>query len=137
MAGVYDCPIVSLERTTVQGGVSINVDNQKEIPFEVKRVFYSYNIPIGTSRGAHAHKACHQLLVAAIGSFYALLDDGYNQRVVSLHTPDSGLHILPNIWALQMNFSPNSLCLVLASQEYDEADYIRDYEEFLEYNSRR
>jgi hypothetical protein len=94
-------------------------------------VFYLYDIPGGESRGAHAHKECHQFLVAASGSFEILLDDGKNKRTVLLNRPYYGLHILPGIWSSEQGFSSGSVCLVLASHEYDAADYIREYEEFL------
>jgi hypothetical protein len=105
----------------------------ENLPFEVQRVFYLYDIPGGEARGAHAHKQCHQFLIAAGGSFEIVLDDGKNKRTVLLNRPYFGLHIPPGIWAAEQGFSSGSICLVLASHKYDEADYIRSYEEFLEY----
>lgn len=107
------------------------VQSSSTIPFAIRRVFYIYDIPGGESRGAHAHKTCHQFLVAASGSFEVALDDGTNKRIVFLNRPFLGLHIPPGIWAAEQEFSSGAVCLVLASEIYDEADYIRDYEEFL------
>jgi hypothetical protein len=109
------------------------VTNYSEIPFEVKRVFYIYDIPGGEIRGAHAHKECHQFLIAASGSFEIRLDDGITKRTVMLSRPYYGLHIPPGIWAAEQGFSSGAICLVLASKKFDEADYIRKYDEFLNY----
>ena len=108
----------------------------EDLPFEIRRVFYLYDIPGGESRGAHAHKVCHQLIVAAAGAFDVFLDDGREQRVVTLNRPYYGLHVLPGIWASQREFSSSSICLVLASELYDENDYIRDYDDFLRFTQR-
>ena len=97
----------------------------------MNRVFYLYDIPGGESRGAHAHKVCHQFLIAASGAFEVLLNDGKTQRQVMLNRPNQGLHIPPGIWASEINFSSGSICLVLASHPYDEKDYIREYEDYL------
>lgn len=115
-----------------RGNISA-VNNSKEIPFDIKRVFYLYDIPGGESRGAHAHKQCHQFLVAASGAFEVLMDDGNTQRHVQLNRPYIGLHIPPGIWASEINFSSGAICLVLASHDYNENDYIRDYNEFIRY----
>lgn len=112
-----------------QGHITV-LNNEIEIPFSINRVFYLYDIPGGESRGAHAHKECHQFLVAASGSFEVLLDDGFTQRLVQLNKPNMGLHIPPGIWASEINFSSGAICLVMASHEYNEQDYIRDYESY-------
>jgi len=91
-----------------------------------------YDIPAGESRGAHAHYECHQFLVAVSGSFEVLLDDGNSKRLVQLNRPFYGLHIPPMIWASEINFSSNSVCLALVSHLYDEKDYIRIYDEYLQ-----
>lgn len=109
------------------------INNAEEIPFAVKRVFYLYDIPGGESRGAHAHKECHQFLIAASGAFEVLLDDGKTKRVVNLNRPTLGLHIQPGIWASEINFSSGAICLVLASHTYNESDYIREYRDFLKW----
>lgn len=128
---VFDCSIVELPRIKHRSGNITPIHNNLDIPFEAKRVFYLYDIPGGESRGAHAHKKCHQFLIAASGSFDILMDDGHNKRQMQLNRPFYGLHIPPGIWASEVNFSSGAICLVLASELYSEDDYIRDYEDFL------
>jgi RimJ/RimL family protein N-acetyltransferase len=130
---VYDCNILHISQIGDRSGHITAINNNIEVPFEIKRIFYLYDIPGGESRGAHAHKECHQFLVAASGSFEVLLDDGKLKRQILLNRPDIGLHIPPGIWASEINFSSGAICLVLASHEYNEDDYIRDYEEFNKY----
>ena len=115
------------------GNITAFNNGEGIVPFEVKRVFYLYDIPGGESRGAHAHQECHQFLIAASGAFEVMLDDGIVRRHVQLNRPYYGLHIPPSIWAQEINFSSGAICLVLASQVYDPDDYIRDYEQFLRY----
>ena len=124
---VFDCSLIVLPRIKNRAGNITPVHNSIEIPFDIKRVFYLYDIPGGESRGAHAHIECHQFLIAASGAFEVLLDDGRTQRLVQLNRPYQGLHIPPMIWASEINFSSGSICLVLASHTYNEKDYIRDY----------
>lgn len=133
---VYDCSLIQLPRIHFRAGNITPVQNSEEVPFEVRRVFYLYDVPGGESRGAHAHKACHQFLIAASGSFEVLLDDGKVQRMVQLNRPYMGLHIPPGIWASEVNFSSGAICLVLASAPYDAEDYIRDYSEYLTLRNR-
>ena len=128
---VYDCSVIELPRIGDRNGSITAVNNSIEIPFEVNRVFYLYDIPGGESRGAHAHKECHQFLIAATGSFEVELFDGTVRRTVSLNRPNIGLHIPPGIWASEVNFSSSSICLVLASHNYQEEDYIRDLESYV------
>jgi uncharacterized RmlC-like cupin family protein len=130
---VYECNILHLNQIGDRNGHITSINNNIDLPFATKRIFYLYDIPGGESRGAHAHKECHQFLVAASGAFEILLDDGRTKRQVLLNRPDIGLHIPPGIWASEINFSSGSICLVLASHTYDENDYIRNYFEFLEY----
>jgi hypothetical protein len=127
---VFDCRVLNLPQIGDRQGHITALNNEIDIPFSVNRVFYLYDIPGGESRGAHAHKECHQLLVAASGSFEVLIDDGFTQRLVQLNKPNVGLHIPPGIWASEINFSSGAICLVMASHEYNEMDYIRDYETF-------
>ena len=134
---VFECNLLHLKQIGDRDGHITSINNNFEVPFAVKRIFYLYDIPGGESRGAHAHKVCHQFLVAVSGSFEVLLDDGKTKRQILLNRPDIGLHIPPGIWASEINFSSGSICLVLTSHEYSEQDYIRGYEEFLEYQSRR
>lgn len=128
---VFDCNLIYLPKVGDRNGNITFVNNYKEIPFDVRRVFYLYDVPGGEDRGAHAHKHCHQFLIAASGAFEVLLNDGKVQRMIQLNRPYIGLHIPPRIWASEVNFSSGSICLVLASHNYDEADYIREYAEYL------
>lgn len=130
---VYDCSIIELPRIENRAGNITPVHGMVNVPFHINRVFYSYDIPGGEARGAHAHIECHQFLVAASGSFEVVLDDGVNKRTVLLNRPFYGLHIPPGIWAAEQGFSSGAICLVLASHKYDENDYIRNYGEFLAY----
>lgn len=133
---MYDCSLIYLPKVANRAGNITPINNNIEIPFNVKRVFYLYDIPGGESRGAHAHQVCHQFLVAASGSFEVLLDDGKVQRMVQLNRPYLGLHIAPGIWASELNFSSGSICLVMASEVYSAEDYIRDYESFKLFKSK-
>lgn len=127
---VYECSIIELDkRHRVKGNITV-VENNKTVPFDVKRVYYLYDIPGGESRGGHAHKELRQLIVAASGSFDVILDDGNVKRTFTLNRPHQGLLVVPGIWRELDNFSSGSVCLVLASLGYDEDDYIRDYDEF-------
>lgn len=130
---VYDCSIIELPKFSNRAGNISVVEGLKNLPFEPQRVFYLYDIPAGEGRGAHAHKECHQFIVAASGSFEVALDDGVNKKTISLNRPFYGLHIPPGIWAHELNFSSGAICLVLASHKYSEADYIRDYDQFKQY----
>lgn len=134
---ISDCKLIDFPRVRSRSGNITPVENNKEIPFDIKRVFYLYDIPAGESRGAHSHIDCHQLLVAASGSFDVKLDDGNEQRNVQLNQPFKGLHIPPGIWASEINFSSGAICLVLASHYYDEKDYIRNYDDFLNFREGR
>ena len=133
LKSVYDCSVIELPRIENAKGNITPVHSGINLPFEIARIFYLYDIPGGEARGAHAHRECHQFLVAASGSFEVVLDDGYNKRTVTLNRPYFGLHIPPGIWAAEQGFSSGSICLVLTSHIYDEADYIRDYASFINY----
>ena len=128
---VYDCSIIELSKNSFPSGNLTSIESYENVPFDIKRVFYIYDIPGGEARGAHAHKECHQFLIAASGAFEVMLDDGVNKRTVMLNRPYMGLHIPPGIWAAEQGFSSGSVCLVLTSIKYDAGDYIRDYDEFL------
>lgn len=128
---VYDCSMIELNAIKDRTGNITPVTNNKEIPFEIKRVFYIYDIPGGEDRGAHAHKECHQFLIAASGSFEIELNDGNTKRTIMLNRPNMGLHIPPGIWAAEKGFSSGAICLVLTSHTYDASDYIRNYDDFL------
>ncbi len=128
-----DCKIIELPKIQNRAGNITPINNFKEIPFAIERIFYLYDIPAGESRGAHAHKTCHQFLIAASGSFEVMIDDSIIQRVYILNRPFMGLHIPPMIWAHEMNFSSGAICLVLTSELYDAKDYIRNYEDYLNF----
>ncbi len=130
---VYDCSLIFLRKIEDRAGNLSPIENSQDIPFDIARVFYIYDIPGGKDRGAHAHKECHQFLVAASGSFSVMLDDGRNKKVVTLNRPYMGLHIPPGIWAAEIDFSSGAICLVLASHKYKESDYIREYEEYIKF----
>ncbi len=130
---VYDCSIIELPKIKNRSGNISIAQGTDNLPFATKRVFYLYDIPAGEERGAHAHKECHQFLIAASGSFEVMLDDGINRKIVSLNRPYYGLHIPPGIWAHELNFSSGAICLVLASHIYEPNDYIRDYDNYLSY----
>ena len=130
---VFDCNIIHLRRIHNRAGNITPVENNIHVPFDVKRVFYLYDIPGGESRAAHGHKELEQFIVAAGGSFDITIDDGINKKTVQLNRPYFGLHIKPAIWCNISNFSSGAICLVLASLLYDEDGYIRDYSEFKNY----
>ncbi len=128
---ITDCNILWLPKIQNRAGNITPVHGDINVPFPIKRVFYLYDIPGGESRGAHAHIECHQFLVAASGSFDVMVDDGNSKKVFNLNRPYFGLHIPPGIWAEEFNFSSGGICLVLASHNYNELDYVRSYEEYL------
>jgi hypothetical protein len=130
---IYDCSVIEIPKISNRAGNISIVEGLKNLPFEPKRVFYLFDIPAGEARGAHAHRECHQFIIAASGSFEIALDDGKNKKTVTLNRPFHGLHIPPGIWAHELNFSSGSICLVLASNKFSESDYIREYREFQNY----
>lgn len=133
---VEDCGIIELDRHHSQrkGDISV-VENRKEVPFDVKRIYYLYDVPGGADRGGHAHKELYQLIVAASGAFTVMLDDGRKKKTFTLNRPYQGLLIKPGIWRTLTDFSSGSICMVLASERYDEGDYIREYKEFKKYRN--
>ena len=132
---IYNCSLIFLPKIGDRNGHITSINNEFEIPFVTKRIFYLYDIPGGESRGAHAHIKCHQFLCSVSGSFEVLLNDGKSKRLVQLNSPQVGLHIPPGIWASELNFSSGAVCLVLASELYDEFDYLRNYNDFIEYRN--
>lgn len=128
---VFDCSVIDVSKVHNEAGNITVAENMKNIPFEVKRVYYLYDIPGGEARGGHAHYELEQYIIAASGSFDVILSDGQNRKIVTLNRPNFALHIVPGLWRELDNFSSGSVCLVLASLKYDESDYIRDYSEFL------
>lgn len=133
---VYDCSIIEIDKHHHEKGNISVIENNLTIPFEIKRVYYLYDIPGGESRGGHAHKDLRQLIVATSGSFNVMLDDGKVKRTFTLNRPYQGLLIVPGIWRELDDFSSGSVCLVLASHTYDVADYIRNYNKYLIYKEQ-
>jgi len=130
---IYNCDVLTLPKVHNRAGNITALNNSIDLPFEVQRVYYLYDIPGGEVRGGHAHKELHQLIVAVSGSFDITLDDGKDKKTVSLNRPYHGLHVVPGIWRELSNFSSGAVCLVLASHKYDEPDYIRDYSQFIKW----
>jgi len=130
---IFDCPVIEIVKHYNDAGSIAVIENGKSFPFEVNRVFYLYDVPGGEQRGGHAHKQLDQFIIAASGSFDVVLSDGNMKRTVSLNRPNYGLLLAHGIWGELNNFSSGAICLVLASKKYDESDYIRNYNDFLEY----
>lgn len=124
------CKIIELPKITDRRGNLTFIEENRHIPFEIKRVYYLYDVPGGESRGGHAHKHLQQFIIAASGSFDVIVDDRFNRERFHLNRSYYGLYIPPMIWRELNNFSSGSVCLTLASEYYDEEDYIRDYETF-------
>lgn len=136
-SSVYDCSIIELDKhhSDRKGNITV-VENGRDVPFEVRRTYYLYDVPGGESRGAHAHRELSQLIIAASGSFSVTLDDGNVKRTFILNRPYQGLYVVPGIWRTLEDFSSGAVCLVLASHPYDAGDYIRDYDEFIKYKRK-
>lgn len=130
---IYDCKIVKLPQITDRQGNITPVDNCEHIPFDIARVYYLYDVPGGATRGGHAHKELQQLIVAAMGAFSVMLDDGRERKTVVLNRAYFGLYVPRMIWRELVDFSSGGTCLVLASLPYDENDYVYDYDLFLRY----
>ena len=128
---LQECKILSLPVVHDRRGNLTYIESSKIIPFEIKRVYYLYDVPGGAERGGHAHKQLHQLIIAMSGSFDVLLDDGKDKKTIHLNRSYNGLYICPMIWREMNNFSSGSVCMVLASTFYDEDDYYREYSEFM------
>lgn len=133
MASIYNCDVIELNKTKERAGSLTSVGSLDSFPFEIKRVYYIYDVPGGSDRGGHAHKELEQFVIAVSGAFDILLDDGKNKKVVRLDRPFNALHIRKGIWRETRNFTSGSICMVIASQEYKESDYIYTYEEFLSF----
>ncbi len=125
------CKIIDLPKIVEPRGNLTFVEGGRHVPFEIKRVYYLYDVPGGAARGGHAHKALHQLIIAMSGSFDVILDDGYEKKRIHLNRSYVGLYICPMIWREIDNFSSGSVCMVLASNYYEESDYYRDHVDFL------
>lgn len=130
---VEDCILVDIPVVHNDSGSISVLENQKNIPFDIKRVYYLYDIPINFERGGHAHYELQQYVIAVSGSFTFVLDDGSDKKEIFLNHPNKALHIKPGIWREMKDFSSGGVCLVLASHKYCETDYIRDYDSFISY----
>jgi len=126
-----DCRILDLPKISDPRGNLTFIEGGRHVEFEIRRVYYLYDVPGGAERGGHAHKELHQLIVAMSGSFDVILDDGLQKQRFHLNRSYNGLYVCPMIWRELDNFSSGSVCMVLASNHYDECDYYRDYDEFL------
>ena len=125
------CKIIELPKISDPRGNLTFIENSRHIPFDIKRVYYLYDVPGGADRGGHAHKALHQLIIAMSGSFDVTLDDGRSKKRFHLNRSYQGLYVCPMMWRNLDNFSSGSVCMVLASDIYDASDYYRDYDEFI------
>lgn len=128
---INECRIIELPKISDPRGNLTFVEGGNHIPFDIKRVYYLYDVPGGASRAAHGHKALHQLIIAMSGSFDIKLDDGLETKKFHLNRSYYGLYIPPMMWRDLDNFSSGSVCMVLASEFYDEKDYFRDYSDFI------
>jgi hypothetical protein len=127
---VFDCNVFELSKISNRAGNITALNNKVDLPFDVVRVYYLYDVPSGLNRGGHAHHQLYQYLIAASGSFDVMINDGINKKTVTLNRPNFALLITPGIWREIENFSSGAICLVLASHNYNEMDYIREYNSF-------
>jgi hypothetical protein len=129
--GLKDCKVINLPRLTDPRGNLTFIEGNRHIPFDIKRIYYLYDVPGGSERGGHAHKALSQLIIAISGAFDVILSDGCDKKRFHLNRSFQGLYVCPMLWRELDNFSSGSVCLVLASNVYDETDYYRNYDEYL------
>ena len=128
---VENCKFIELTKITDPRGNLTFIEGGRHIPFDIRRVYYLYDVPGGAERGGHAHKALSQLIIAMSGSFDVILDDGGEKKRFHLNRSYQGLYVCPMVWREMDNFSSGSVCMVLASNIYEESDYYRDYSEYL------
>lgn len=136
VSDIHNCNVVELSKIHNPAGNITIVQNSQDLPFNVKRVYYLYDVPGGSERGGHAHKGLYQLIVAASGSFDVVIDDGRQKKIIQLNRPNFGLMVIPGIWREIVNFSSGAICFVLASEKYSEDDYIRSYDQFITYKKQ-
>ncbi|MBV8820575.1 MAG: WxcM-like domain-containing protein [Acidobacteriaceae bacterium] len=125
------CRLIEFPKITDPRGNLTFVEGARHVPFDLKRIFYLYDVPTGESRGAHAHKTLHQVMVCLSGSFDVYIDDGRRNATRHLNRPWNGLYVPPMIWCAEINFDPGSVCLVLASDLFNEQDYYRQYDQYI------
>ena len=135
IADIHNCNVVELLKIHNPSGNITIIQNGEHQPFDIKRIYYLYDVPGGSERGGHAHKALYQLIVAASGSFDVIIDDGRNKKIIQLNRPNFGLIVIPGIWREIVNFSSGAICLVLASQKFNAEDYLREHDKFLKWKS--
>lgn len=135
LSSIFECILFTFDKIHQINGNLTAITNGNQIPFDIKRIYYLYDVPGGFSRGGHAHIELQQLVIALSGSFDITLDDGTAKRTFQLSRPNMGLFIPPGLWRELNNFSSGSICMVLASHEYDELDYIRNYDNYLTYKN--
>ena len=128
---IQNCKLVELPKITDPRGNLSFIETGSHINFDIKRVYYLFDIPVGSERGGHAHKELQQLIIAISGSFDIVIDDGFSQKKITLNNPSEGLYVCPMVWREIDNFSSNAVCIVIASLKYDEEDYFRNYETFV------
>lgn len=136
-SNIFDCHFFELPKNQSSKGNITAVNGLIEIPFNIKRVYYLYDIPGGEARGGHAHKNLKQFILAASGSFDLIIDDGRLKKTYNLNRPNQGVILQSGLWRELNNFSSGSICLVFASERYKESDYIRNYEDFLNFKSQK
>lgn len=128
---LVDCQLIDLPKIKDERGNLTFIEGQRHVPFDIRRIFYLYDVPGGSTRAGHALKTCQQFLISLSGAFDVLLDDGVERRRIHLNRSHYGLYVTPLTWRELDNFSSNSVCLVLASEPYDESGYFRDYQAFV------
>ena len=135
VSSINDCSLFEFSKKNIEKHYVVKIINGNDIPFNICRIYYLYDVPVTQRRGGHAHKKLNQLVVAASGSFDIIISDGKIKRTITLSQPFKGLHIVPGIWRELENFSTGSVCLVLASHEYDENDYVREYSDYINWKN--
>lgn len=130
---VDDVRILEFSKVCDPRGNLSFIEGGCHVPFPIRRVFYIYDVPGGATRGSHAHMKCHEVLIPVCGSFDLHVNDGVNQKIITLNSSNKGVHIPPGMWISTHNYTTGSVCLVLCSDIYEEEDYIRDFEEFIKY----
>lgn len=126
-----DCELINLDKHHHANGNLTAVNNGIDLPFNIQRTFYIYDVPGGAERGGHSHYTCHEFIIAISGSFDVTIDDGIEKYTYTLNRPYQGLLVVPGIWRTLQNFSSGSVCLAMASHHFDEDDYVRDYDDFV------